>query len=261
MIEVRFEALRVSAMRVLWMLVGIALVTGSVMAAAIMAMSREGVSPEAFLHAVTPSMSVAMTRGPFTVSVSVLLGVLLVSRDLRPGASGATMMLFPRRGRLFAARLAVIGAVAAVTAAATAGLSLVSATLVLPDGAAVDGQTLLRVAGMLVIAQTCFALIGAALALLTKSAGTAAAIAFGWILIVEPAARFAVFATDRMAAVAEYLPVAAANAMVHSLSNGSSANEPDLISATPVTASVALIGLTAVLATWAWAGFRNRPLL
>jgi hypothetical protein len=202
-----------------------------------------------------------MTRGPFAVSVSVLLGILLASRDVRRGASGSTMVLFPRRGRLFAARLAVIGVVAAVTATATAALSLGSATLVLPTGAVVDGQVLLRVSGMFVIVQTCFALIGAALALLTRSAGMAAAIAFGWILIVEPAARFAVLATGRLAEGAEYLPVAAANAMVHSLSDGSSANEPDLISATPVTASIALLGLTAVLAAWAWASFRNRPLL
>ena len=261
MTEVRFEALRVSAMRILWVLVGIALITGAGMAAAVVAMTRDSTSPEAFLQSVTSSVTVAMTRGPFAVSVSVLLGILLASRDLRRGASGTTMVLFPRRGRLFGARLAVIGVVAAGTAAATALLSLGAASLVLPAGAEVDGQVLWRVAGMFVIAQTCFAIIGAALAILTRSAGAAAAITFGWILIVEPAARFAVLATGRLAEVAEYLPVAAANAMVHSLSAGSAANEPDLLSATPVTASIALLALTVVLAAWAWAGFRNRPLL
>lgn len=259
--EIRFETLRASFMRIVWVLLVIAVVTGPAMALALIAMTREVTSPEAFLQAATSSTSVAMTRGPFAVSISVLFGILIASRDLRKGASGTTMVLFPRRGRLFAARLLVIGAVSAVTAAATAALSLGAVGLVLPAGAETHDGVILRVGMLFVLAQTCFALIGAAIALLTRSPGLAATIAFGWILIVEPAARFAVMATGRFAEVAEYLPVAAGTAMVHSLTAGADASEPTLLSATPAAAAIALLAVTAVLAAWAWSRFRRRPLV
>lgn len=261
MTEIRFETLRLRYLRVVWVLLAIAVVTGPVMALSITAMTRDATSPSAFLNAVTSSTAVAITRGPFAVSISLLLGVLAVSRDLRRGASGTTMVLFPRRGRLFAARLLVIGLAAALIAAATAAVSFGAVTLALPAEARVEPWTVIRVASLFVLAQTCFAVIGAALGLLTRSAGAAAAVGFGWILIIEPMVRFAVLATGRLSELAEYLPVAAANAMVHSLSAGAAANEPVLVSATPTTASLALLGLTAALTLWAWSTFRTRPLV
>jgi|GEM_PF-5336550 len=261
MTEIRFETLRLRYMRIVWVLLIIAITTGPAMALAITAMTRDATSPEAFLSAVTSSTSVAMTRGPFAVSISLLLGMLVASRDLRRGASGTTMVLFPRRGRLYSARLLVIGLAAAVIAGATVALSFGAVALALPADASVASWVVIRVAILFMLAQTCFAVIGAALALLMKSAGAAAAVGFGWILIVEPMVRFAVLATGRLSELAEYLPVAAANAMVHSLSAGSAANEPQLLSATPLTASFALIGLTAALALWAWLDFRTRPLV
>lgn len=261
MTEIRFETLRMRSMRIVWVLLVIAIVTGPAMALAITAMTRDATSPEAFLSAVTSSTSVAVTRGPFAVSISVLLGILVASRDLRRGASGTTMVLFPRRGRLYAARLLVIGLAAALIAAATVALAFGTVELALPAGASVQPWVMIRVASLFVLAQTCFAVIGAALALLMKSAGAAAAVGFGWILIVEPMVRFAVLATGRLSELAEYLPIAAANAMVHSLSAGSSANEPELLSATPATASFALLGLAAALSVWAWVNFRTRPIV
>ena len=261
MTEIRFESLRLRYMRIVWVLLVIAVITGPAMALAITAMTRDATSPEAFLQGVTSSTSVAMTRGPFAVSISLLLGMLVASRDLRRGASGTTMVLFPRRGRLYAARLLVIGLAAAVIAGATVALSFGAVTLALPADASVEPWVVIRVAGLFVLAQTCFAVMGAALALLTRSAGAAAAVGFGWILIVEPMVRFAVLATGRLTELAEYLPVAAANAMAHSLSAGSAANEPELLSATPTTAAFALLGLTAALAVWGWVDFRTRPLV
>lgn len=260
MIEARYELLRMSCMRVVWALVVVAVVTGPAMALAMIAMSRDAASPEDFPLGATSATTVAMTRGPFAITVSVLLGILVASRDLRRGASGTTPVLFPRRGRLFSARLSVVGIGSAGIAAATVTLSAGASALMMPSDASVDAAVVARVAVMFVLAQVCFAIIGAALALLTGSAGAAAAIAFGWILIVEPGMRLAVTVSGHLGGVTEYLPTTAANIMVHSLMAGSATNETTLLSANPATATLALVGVTTALVVWAWVVFRSRAL-
>lgn len=258
MIELRYEILRMKYMRIVWVLFGVAAGTGAAMAIALMAMTKDSYSLAEFVRTATSAVAVSMTRGPFAVSISVLLGILVASRDLRRGRSGTTPVLLPCRGRLFSARLAVIGLGAALVAAVTVAFSATASLSMLPEGASVDAAAVARVAGMFVAAQACWAIIGAALALLTGSAGVAAAIAFGWILVVEPSVRLALVARGDLAVVIEYLPVSAANIMVHSLAEGAVMHESVLLSATPATAAISLVGVVSALVVWAWTRFRTR---
>jgi hypothetical protein len=143
--------------------------------------------------------------GPVALMVMLILGILASGGEFRHKTIVPTLLATPRRARVFAVKVVVIGLFGAVLGAVVFGLGLGSIAGVL----ALHGMHHLPAAtGRMylgtIIASACFGMIGVALGALTRNTVTAIVAAVGWALFVE------VITLDNVApGVDKWLPIGA----------------------------------------------------
>lgn len=243
---VRMEARRLTTARVTYLLVGLALLLGSVIALLIAL-----VAPVDTPLAPTRT-SAAVTAGGDAVPLSVvgglaaLLGVVTVGHDYRYGLLRAVLTAQPRRGFVVAARLAVL---AGVAAAAAAAVSVLGAAVAWLTGRAPSADpATLRVAAAHVVLAVLWAWLGAGLAWVLRSSGGALALLLLGPLLVEPVLTVIAETEGSPGArgLVRWLPFAAARqALGRPLGPG-----PDTIGALAGTAVFA--GVTVLVLALAW---------
>jgi ABC-2 type transport system permease protein len=181
---VRMEARRVTTVRSSYLVTGIALFGGVVIALMVVLLAPEHA-------ALTPGRTVAaLTAGGDGAPMSpvggllAILGVLTVGQDYRYRMLPAVFTAVPRRGAVVLARLAVLGAVALVVAALTA-LAGVAICSLLGRSPAHDPGTV-RVAGTFLVLSVLWAWLGAGLTWVFRSSAGSVSVLLLGPLLVEP---------------------------------------------------------------------------
>lgn len=181
---IRMEARRVASVRVTYVLVGLAFVTGGVIALLIGLVAPPGTG------LASPRTTAALTAGGDSLPLSVvggfvaLLGVVSVGHDYRFGLLPAVLVAQPRRGLVLVGRAVVLAAVAGTCAL---GVSLIGVAVCWMVGRppAHDAVTLRVVATHAAVAVV-WAWLGAGLTWVLRSTAGAVSVLLLGPLLVEP---------------------------------------------------------------------------
>jgi hypothetical protein len=243
---VRMESRRLTTLRSSYLVAGVAVVLGAVIAMMIALLAPEDT-------ALSPARTAAaLTAGGDSLPMSVvgaltaLLGVVTVGQDYRFGLLHAVLTAQPRRGVLVGARLIVLAGVAAGVALAVV---LVGAAVcsVLGRAPAHDVATV-RVAAAQVLLAVLWAWLGAGVTWVLRSAAGAVAVLLLGPLLVEPL--LAVLGDDAspgLRAALRWMPFAAARQALGRPFHGTA----DTIGA--LAGGLTFAGVTALVVAAAWA--------
>lgn len=172
-----------------------------------------------------------------TCVVMLILGILAAGSEFRHRTIIPVLLATPHRMRVFAVKVGVVAGLGAVFSAVVFGLGLATIALVLSAHGihfqAADVGTLY--AGV-VIASTCFGMIGVALGALTRNTIGAIAVTIAWALFVEQ-----VILATVVPGIEKWLPTAAAIGLTNAPGPG-----PSHILA-PITAGLVLTGYAIAL--------------
>jgi ABC-type transport system involved in multi-copper enzyme maturation permease subunit len=202
----RIELRKLTTTPALYVSAGIvALFTVVSVAAGIMLAGQQGTPPLGSEPNVTKTLSIAALSS----MVMLVLGILATAGEFRQRTIMWTFLAEPRRGRVLAAKLAVLGAVGAAMGALAFGLAL---AIAVPWYAA-RGIHVLPVsvpalwAGA-TVAGACYGLLGVALGALTRNTIAAVLGGLAWVQIVEVG-----LLQHFVPALAKWLPTGAAVAI------------------------------------------------
>lgn len=149
----------------------------------------------------------------------LILGTLAITSEVRYQTLTPTFLAQPRRGRVLAAKLAVLAVAGAVFG--VVGL-VVSLGLGAPILAATGTETALgdsdtwALAGRIVLAMALWAVIGVGVGSLIQNQVAAIVVVLAFTQFVEPVLRFGTSIWDWTAAVGRFLPGSASDALVGS---------------------------------------------
>ena len=183
------------------------------------------------------SVNQMLKFGAVTCVVMLILGILAAGSEFRHRTIIPVLLATPHRMRVFAVKVGVVAGLGAVFSAVVFGLGLATIALVLSAHGihfqAADVGTLY--AGV-VIASTCFGMIGVALGALTRNTIGAIAVTIAWALFVEQ-----VILATVVPGIEKWLPTAAAIGLTNAPGPG-----PSHILA-PITAGLVLTGYAIAL--------------
>jgi ABC-2 type transport system permease protein len=208
---VRMEVVRLATVRSTYALLGTAVGLGALIIVLLGGFSGPGALSG---EATTDALAVGGSAAPLSVIglVCGLLGVTAVSHDYRYRLVRAVLTAQPRRGTLIAARLAVLGVLAAA-AAITATLIGTAGCVALGRRPLLDATTL-RVVAVHVAVVVGWAWLGAALTWIVRNAIGVVALLLLGPLLIEPVLLLSTsVAGDRtgpLASVTPWLPFSAA---------------------------------------------------
>jgi hypothetical protein len=169
--------------------------------------------------------------------VFAMLAALRVGGEYRHDTMAQRVMAAPRRGRIVVAKLAVYAVVAAVTSAAVAAVAAPVAKAVASSRDvtfALSGSDIATVAAQVSAGAALFAMIGVAVAFITRSQPVAVMIVYGGYIVEQILAGL-------VGDVAQYLPFALLNS---TLGMGELSPAPAVLALAGVTAGVIATGTT-----------------
>jgi ABC-2 type transport system permease protein len=201
------ELLKLRTTRVVYVVLGVALLVSGLTAAIVAA--EEGVDDD-------PALELAEVVA-FSGFLALVVGILLTTNEYRHGTIASTFLVTPQRPRVLAAKLLAGGLAGAAFGLAIAALSFGIAIPWLDgtgDEIPLDTE-LLEAVGRLLALYALFTLLGvAAGAVIQNQAGTIVA-TFGWIFVVEQLVNVVVaIAANDDSPVGPYLPGSALFAVV-----------------------------------------------
>lgn len=149
----------------------------------------------------------------------LILGTLAVTSEVRYQTLTPTFLAQPRRGRVLAAKLMVLGVTGAlfgvIGLVASLGLGASILTATGTDARLADPDTW-ALAGRIVLAMALWAIIGVGVGSLIQNQVAAIVTVLAFTQFVEPVLRFGTSIWDWTAAVGRFLPGAASDALVGS---------------------------------------------
>lgn len=214
------EWIKLRSVRSTWFaaigLVALTFVFGVPIASAMMD-QREGVAGPAGVD----DFSLLLANNGLTIlgqMIALVLGALAVTSEYGSGSIRSTLSAVPRRGQLFAAKIIVVVAFAAVTAAIALGLTVgaIEVQLRLADAPSGIGPHAWSLAFAGVYYVSVSALIGVGLGFILRSSAGAIATGIGLLFVVPMILAFGV-GNDVIRFLLDITPMQAANLMANSV--------------------------------------------
>jgi ABC-2 type transport system permease protein len=252
---VRMEARRVATVRPVQGLVAASVVVGALSSLFLAASRPAGpLAPDVAVEVLTAGASVSIVPLPAVLLAAV--GIMAVAEDFRCGLLTVLLVAQPRRGALLAARLLVIAAACAVSAALQVAVAWAASALVgrpaTPDAAG------LRSVALFLVTAAAAGWAGAALAGLTRSTAGPVALLLLDALLLEPGVTLAAdtVRSPALAVLQHLLPLAAIR---QALARSWFAGATGPTGATGAAAGLGVLAAyLAVLLGLAWVAFRRR---
>jgi len=259
-----YEWVRLRTSRATWRLIAVAvagtLLVGIALAALLLQMVRDGSVTVSPLEADV----VVLTKSPVTPLVAGLLGVLAMGNEYRYGTIRTTLLVTPDRWRAFLAKLALVSVTAIAMVCVNLVLGWMVIGLMLRSHPLPGGQvpTVLRAQAGQAVIIVGWAVIGLALAALTRSQTAAILLLLADAYLVEPGLRLGLrSAPGPLSAVPDYLPLGAAGTLTDvsgSVAQGSTALTVSSSSLAPWVGGGVFVLFVALLAVTAGIVFVRR---
>ncbi len=258
----RFEWVRIRTVRSTYWLVGLAVVLTGLVAWLVAYGSRdEALTPE--LTGVQLNGAVGLVPVPLTPVLVGLLGVLAVGHEYRHGTIRPTLTALPHRSALVAAKLIVVGAIAALTTVVSIAVNSVVLWVVRGDAPAIGSAPLPAALVGYLLLVVLWGVLGVAITLLLRSTVATIVVLLVIPLVLEPLIRGLSFIPelDWLKSVVPWRPFAAGARMAQTFDIDAATNQ--IVGAgtrilTRLEAGLLFGAFVAVVLAVGWALFERR---